>query len=130
MGTIRFDVVINAPAQNAWEVVTDAGNLHTWFPGLKDCRIEGDLRTIVAENGFEIPERIITNDAILKRFQYSIEAPLFRGHLGTIDVIDLNHDQCVAVYSTECEPAALTLTIGGASAEALDNLKKRCEIVT
>ncbi len=127
MGTVRHEIVIDAPAYAAWDVVTDAGNLHTWFPGLVDSRLEDDLRTIVADNGLEMPERIITNDPLLRRFQYQIEAPLFRHHLGTIDVIELSDDQCIAVYSTDCDPSVLALAIGGASADALQNLKTMCE---
>ena len=36
-----------------------------------------------------MPEEIVTNDPIQRRFQYRITAPMFRDHLGTIDVIDL-----------------------------------------
>jgi len=127
MATVRHHVIIEAPAARAWEIVTDAANLHTWFPGLTDCTVEGDLRTITLGSGMPMPERIITNDSIQMRFQYRIESPLFREHLGTIDVIPLAEDRCLVVYSTDAEPGPLALVIGGASNDALANLRTMCE---
>lgn len=127
MATVRHEILIHAPAARAWAVVTDAANLDTWFPGLTDCALDGDLRTITLGSGMPMPERIITNDSIQMRFQYRIESPLFREHLGTIDVIALSDDTCIVVYSTDAEPGPLALVIGGASNDALTNLKNLCE---
>lgn len=127
MATVRHEIVIEAQAAQAWAVVTDAANLHTWFPGLTACTLDGDLRTITLGSGMPMPERIITNDSIQMRFQYRIESPLFREHLGTIDVIALSARTCLVVYSTDAEPGPLALVIGGASNDALANLKAMCE---
>jgi hypothetical protein len=127
MATVRRHVLIDAPAERAWAVVSDAGHLDTWFPGLTGCVLDGDVRTITLGSGLPMPERIITNDAIQRRFQYRIEVPLFTHHLGTVDVIALDDDHCLAVYSTDAEPAPLALVIGGATGDALANLKRMCE---
>ena len=127
MTTVRHHVIIDAPPARAWAIVTDAANLDAWFPGLDDCTLEGDLRTITLGSGMPMPERIITNDPLQMRFQYRIESPLFREHLGTIDVIPLAEDRCLVVYSTDAEPGPLALVIGGASNDALASLKAMCE---
>lgn len=127
MATIRRHVLIDAPAERPWAIVTDAGNLDAWFPGLTDCVLDGDVRTVTLGSGLPMPERIITNDALQRRFQYRIETPLFTEHLATVDVIELGDDQCLAVYSTDASPAPLALVIAGASGDALANLKRLCE---
>jgi len=127
MATVRHHVVIDAPADEAWAIVRDAGDLDSWFPGLTGCTLDGDIRTITLGSGIPMPERILTNDDLQRRFQYRIEAPLFREHLGTVDVIELDSDRCLVVYSTDATPDPIALVIGGAANDALANLKARCE---
>ena len=64
---------------------------------------------------------------MLRRFQYRITAPMFRHHLSTIDVIDLEDGTSLAMYSVDAEPAVLALTIGGAAGAALEHLKTMLE---
>ena len=42
-------------------------------------------------------------------------------------MIDLGDGTCLAVYSTEADPRTMALTIGGGTAGALDELKRRME---
>ena len=74
-----------------------------------------------------MPEEILVNDPIQRRFQYRITAPLFSYHRGTIDVLDLGDDTCVVVYSTDADPRTMALTIGSGTAGALDELKRQME---
>ncbi len=69
-----------------------------------------------------MPERLLTVDPTLRRFQYRITAPLFAEHLSTIDVHDLGDGTSLVVYSVDAEPAALALVIGGAARAGLDGL--------
>ena len=66
-----------------------------------------------------MPEEIVTNDPIQRRFQYRITAPIVRNHLGTIDVFDLGDGTSLVSYATDCEPDAMALIIGGATGNAL-----------
>jgi hypothetical protein len=68
------------------------------------------------------PEKLLTIDHHLRRFQYRITAPLFVEHLSTIDVHDLDDGTCLVVYSVDAEPAVLALVIGGAARAALGHL--------
>jgi hypothetical protein len=63
----------------------------------------------------------------LRRFQYRITAPMFRHHLSTIDVIDLEDGTTLAIYAVDAEPAVLALTIGGAAGAALEFVKTMLE---
>ena len=77
--------------------------------------------------GLPMPEEIITCDPLLRRFQYRITAPMFRNHLITIDVIDLEDCTTLAIYGVDAEPSVLALTIGGAAGAALEHLKDMLE---
>lgn len=100
----------------------DPTRLDEWFPGIDSCTVDGDQRVIVTGSGLPMPEQLLTIDATQRRFQYRITSPLFKEHLGTIDVHDLEDGTSLVVYSTDANPAALALVIGGACRAALANL--------
>jgi hypothetical protein len=130
LGAVRYHVHIKRPAGDVWKLAGDPTRLHEWFPGITDCRVDGSTRVIVTGSGMPMPEEILVNDPILRHFQYRVVAPIFRHHRGTIDVLDMGDGSCVAVYSTEADPRAMALTIGGATAGALDELKRQMEART
>ena len=126
-GSIRHQIRIRRSAADVWALAGDPTQLHTWFPGIVDCTVDGTTRVITTGVGLPMPERIVMNDGSQRRFQYEITAPMFRTHRGTIDVIELDPDECLVVYSTDCEPRAMALVIGGGTAGALDELKRQME---
>lgn len=121
-GSVRHDVRIGCPADEIWAMVGDPARLGEWFPGIESCTVDGDQRVIVTRSGLPMPEQLLTVDATLRRFQYRITSPLVKEHLGTIDVHDLENGTALVVYSTDADPAALALVIGGASRAALAHL--------
>lgn len=127
MGTIRREVIVDRPADAVWARVGDPAGVHTWFPGMVDSKVEGSTRTITTAAGLTLPEEIVTLDPILRRFQYRVTAPFFRHHLGTIDVFDLGDERSLVAYSTDCEPDAMALVIGGAAGAALQELRRQLE---
>lgn len=127
LGSIRHQIRIHRDAVDVWERVRDAAGLHTWFPGLTDCQVDGNNRVIVLASGMVMPEEILLIDDVQRRFQYRITAPVFLHHRGTIDVIDLEDGSCLVVYSTEADPRTMALTIGGGTAGALDELQRQME---
>ena len=130
MATIRRELRIHRPADEVWALVGDPGTIHEWFPGIVSCTVseteEGTERTVVLGTGLQLVEHIITNDPIARRFQYRIAGGVFREHLGTIDVIDLDDGTCLCVYGTDALPDVMALVIGGASGEALERI---CRLV-
>jgi hypothetical protein len=127
LGSVRHQVRIHRSAAAVWTLAGDPTRLHEWFPGIDSCRVEGNVRVIVLGSGMSMPEEILVHDDIQRRFQYRITAPVFTYHRGGIDVIDLGDDTCLVVYSTDADPRAMALTIGGATAGALDELKRQME---
>ncbi|HEY0518582.1 MAG TPA: SRPBCC family protein [Ilumatobacteraceae bacterium] len=127
LGSIRHEIRIHRPAAIVWDLAGDAARLHEWFPGITSCQVDGTTRVIVLGSGIPMPEEILVVDNTQLRFQYRITAGVFVFHRGTIDVIDLGDDTCLVVYSTEADPRAMALTIGGGTAGALDELKRQME---
>jgi len=126
-GTIRHEVRIARSAADVWSLAGDPTKLHTWFPGIVDCTVEGSLRTIVTAAGISMPEEILVCDDAQRRFQYRITTPIFQHHRGTIDVIDLGDETCLVVYSTEADPRTMAMVIGGGTAAACRELKRQME---
>ena len=127
MATVRRHVRINRPASEVWAILGDAASLPRWFPGIADAKVEGSVRIVTTGAGMPMPEEIITCDPLLRRFQYRITAPMFRHHLSTIDVIDLEDGTTLAIYAVDAEPSVLALTIGGAAGAALEYAKTMLE---
>jgi hypothetical protein len=74
-----------------------------------------------------MPEEIVTNDSILRRFQYRITTPMFKEHLSTIDVIDLGDGTSLVIYAADADPGTMALIIAGAAGSALLELRDRLE---
>jgi hypothetical protein len=119
---MRHAIRMDCPADQVWDVVGAPVRLPEWWLGVESCEVEGDNRTIVTRAGLPMPEKLLTIDHNLRRFQYRITAPLFVEHLSTIDVHDLHDGTCLTVYSVDAEPAVLALVIGGAARAALGHL--------
>ena len=127
-GTVRHEIRIHRSAADVWELAGDAARLHEWFPGIDDCKVEGNTRTIFTGAGIPMPEEILVCDQGQRRFQYRLTVPIFQHHRGTIDVIDLHDGTCLVVYSTEADPRAMALVIGGGTKGALAELKRQMEL--
>ena len=128
LGSIRHELRIARRADDVWALVGDPTRLAEWFPGIVACAVDGSSRVITTGAGIPMPEEILVNDPVQRRFQYQITAPLFRFHRGTIDVIDLGDETSLVVYSTDADPRAMALTIGGGTADALDELGRIMEV--
>jgi hypothetical protein len=126
-GSVRCQEVLAVPADRAWSAFTRPELLHHFFPGLVECRVEDDLRTVTLATGITMAERILTNDAIARRFQYRIEGGLFRDHLATVDVFALDDATCLVSYATDADPSTMAIVLGGAMQAALDELRHRLE---
>jgi len=127
MGSVRRHVHIDRDPDTVWKLVGALDRQHEWFP-LSGCRVEGKKRWITLPSGITFEEDIITHDHALRRFQYRIVGnPGITAHLGTCDVLDDGRGGSTVVYSTDMEPEALALVIGGAAGEGLHKLKQLME---
>ncbi len=126
-GSVRRHVHINRPASDVWALVGDPIRIAEWFPGIAAATVDGTTRVITTGAGLPIPEEIVTNDALQRRFQYRITGPMVREHLSTLDVLDLGDGTSVAVYSADASPSTMALVIAGAAGNALENLRSMME---
>lgn len=121
--SVRRQVRINRPPDEVWALLGDPARIQEWFPGIVSSEVDGASRVVVTRSGIPMPEEILTNDPLQRRFQYRITAPLFREHLSTLDVLDLGDGTSLAVYSADANPSTLALIIAGAAGNALDNAR-------
>lgn len=126
-GSVRRAVRIDRTAEDVWAFIGDPARLHEWFPGIVDTKVEGTSRVITTGMGIPMPEEILTNDAIARRFQYKLLLPNLREHVSTLDVHDLGDGTCLATYAADADPSAMALIIAGAAGNALENAKRLLE---
>jgi hypothetical protein len=127
MASLRHERRIAADADTVWNVITRPESIIDWFPGVVSCAVEGSLRNITLATGLEMPEEILVNDPIQRRFAYRITSPLFRFHFATIDVIAVGENDSLCVYSTSAEPDTLALLIAGGTWGALEEIQRIAE---
>ena len=126
-GSVRREVVIGVDADTAWGVIGRPELLHLWFPGVVDCQVEGATRSVTLGTGVTLDETIVTLDPLQRRFQYRIDGGLLAEHLASVDVIALDDRTCLVTYATDAAPAAMAIVLGGATAGALAELRRRLE---
>ena len=128
-GSVRREVRIACPPDEVWAWVGDPARIAEWFPGIVSATVaaDGGTRTIVTGTGLPMPEQIVTNDPLQRRFQYRITAPMFREHLSTLDVIDIGDGTSLVVYAADAQPSTMALVIAGAAGNALENLRSMLE---
>jgi hypothetical protein len=126
-GSVRRQVRIACPPDEVWAIVGDPARIQEWFPGIESSTVDGTTRVIVTGSGLPMPEEILTNDPLQRRFQYRITAPMLREHLSTLDVLDLEDGTSLVVYSADADPATMALVIAGAAGNALEHLRTMME---
>ena len=126
-GSVRREAVIEVGADEAWAVLGRPEVIHEWFPGIAASQVDGDTRVVTLETGIPLVETILTNDPLQRRFQYRVAGGAFKEHLGTIDVIALGPARCLVTYSSDADPAAMAVVLGGATGGALRELKRQLE---
>lgn len=127
MASLRHELRIAASPDDVWAIVTRPESIPEWFPGIVSCTVDGKVRVIKTAMGIEMPEEILTNDSLLRRFAYRITSPVYKFHLGVIDVIEIGPLDSLCVYSTTAEPDTLALIIAGGTVGALEHIKLMAE---
>lgn len=108
MATIRKTIRISAPLDRVWAQATDVGNVSELVAGLAASRLEGDLRTCTTHDGQSLSERIITNDAALRRVVYTVTSSPwnFEFHSSAWD-FEADGDETVLTWETDIKPDGL-----------------------
>ena len=125
--SVRRQVRISRPAAQVWAIVGDPTRIAEWFPGIESATVEGTSRIIVTSAGIPMPEVILTNDPLQRRFQYRLQTPILKEHLSTLDVFDLGDGTSLVSYAADADPATMALVIAGAAGAALQHLRALLE---
>jgi carbon monoxide dehydrogenase subunit G len=128
LGSVRHHVRVERSAAEVWAMVGDPARVHEWFPGIVASEVDGAQRTITLGTGARMPEEILVHDDVQRRFVYRITGPSVQHHRGTIDVLESGLADCTVVYATDADPRTMALIIGGATAGALDEVKRQMEV--
>ena len=123
----RREIVIDAPVDDVWAVVSAAERQAEWFPGMVSSAVsETDgvlVRTIATAAGGFLLEEILSVDHERHCFEYRITGPFHLDHhVGRITVSDESGGSRV-LYEQELEPKALTYVLDGAMGDALEGLR-------
>jgi hypothetical protein len=126
-GSVRRQVRIKRSPDEIWSFIGDPSRIPEWFPGITAATVDGTSRVITTGSGIPIPEEILTQDAVQRRFQYRITGPMVKEHLSTMDVLDLEDGTSLVVYAADADPSTMALIIAGAAGNALENLRTMME---
>ncbi|MCU1454130.1 MAG: Polyketide cyclase / dehydrase and lipid transport [Acidimicrobiales bacterium] len=125
--SVRRHARIACSPDDLWALIGDPARIQEWWPGIVASTVDGTSRVITTGAGIPIPEEILTNDPLQRRFQYRITGPMVREHLSTIDVLDLGDGTSLVVYSADADPSTMALVIAGAAGNALEHLRTMME---
>lgn len=126
MATFRFHARVPATPDEVWKTLTDVDRIPEWFPGVVSARFDGEHRVLRLADGATLRATVVTDDPVLRRFQYrfvdGFPHPI-EFHLGTIDVIDEGPGALV-VYSQQVEPVELGAIVGPAVAGGIGGISR------
>ncbi len=98
------EIEIDASPADVWAVAGDFGGL-VWMPGIEECTVDGDVRTI-SMMGMEIKEQLKGRDDAARSIAYSIiDGPVpVESHLATITVHDGADGGSRVTWQVDIEP--------------------------
>jgi hypothetical protein len=105
-------IMIHAPADAVWRLVSDFGTAGQYLARVVNCTVEGAgvgaLRTLTTADGSTIVERLETLDEAAHRLSYALltDTP-FGNCLTTMTVRDLGQGQCELEWSATFQPAGI-----------------------
>ena len=105
-------IIIDAPADDIWQVISDFGAACQYLVMVIDCAVEGQgigaPRTLTYTDGGTIVERLESLDAAARRPSYALLADTpFRDCVTAMAVRDLGPDQAELAWSASFQPDGL-----------------------
>jgi Polyketide cyclase / dehydrase and lipid transport len=110
MATVRKSVMIEQPASDVWDAISDAGQLHTRVvPGMvRNTTLEddGEVRIVSFANGVVLKEYMISNDADAMRLAWSAQSDQWTHHNASLQIFAHDDGKCEAVWTADVLPHA------------------------
>ena len=128
MASISREIVIEAGAEDVWEVVGDfAEGPSRMAPGfVVDTRVEADHRVVTFADGTVVRERLVTIDHDTRRIVYSVVGGSVRPEHdnASMRVVADGERRCLLVWSRDVLPDALAAPMAEAMARGLEVTKR------
>jgi len=94
-----------ADADAAWALIRDFGGVVRAFPGmLRDCTVEGDMRTMTFTGGNVVQERLIGLDEARRRIAYGVVGGRFAHHNASLTVAPAADGSGTIIWITDMLP--------------------------
>jgi hypothetical protein len=124
MASIRREILLDVPAEYAWDALADIGALHTRLVAgfVTDCVLEGKgARLVTFANGMTARELIVDVDARERRIVWSAVGGRLSHHNASAQVCPDGPGRCRLVWiadllPNELAPAIATMIEQGAAA--------------
>jgi carbon monoxide dehydrogenase subunit G len=127
MASAISEIDIARGADEVWAVAGDFGGLAAWMPGIENCTVDGDVRTIDM-GGMQIGERLLRRDDDARVLVYGIASgpvPVSH-HEATISVTPAGSGSHVT-WEVDVEPAAMVELFQQTYQKSLEALKVTVE---
>ena len=131
MATVRKAVTIARSADEVWDAVSDAGELHTRVAPqvVANTTLEagGEVRIVTFGNGVVLKELIISNDPSARRLAWSAQSDQWQHHNASLQIFPLGDGRCEAVWTADVLPHAAGALMEQFLTMGLDAMKSHLE---
>ena len=129
MATIRKEITIDVPPEDAWAALRDWGALHRRLaPGFAtDVRLEDGDRVVTFFNGAVVRERLVTLDEQDRRLVWSIIEGPYAHHNGSAQVHIASGDATRFVWTADVLPDDLASRTEAMMERGINTIKATLE---
>ena len=129
MATIRQEIGIDRSKEFVWDVIRDVGAIHRRLvPGfVRDCKLEGDWRTVTFGNGLVVRELIVSVDDKSCRHSWSARGGTLNHHNASVQVFAEGDHQCRVIWIADFMPNEAADAISEMIGQALKTMKQTLE---
>ena len=129
MASIRKEIVVNTPPEQAWAALRDVGAVHTRLARqfVLDTQLDGDSRLVTFANGEVVRERIVDVDDRGRRLAYAVVEWRTTHHNASFQVVADGDGRSRIVWITDLLPDSLADLVGGFIEQGSAAIKRTLE---
>jgi hypothetical protein len=129
MASIRKEIVVNTPPEQAWAALRDVGAVHTRLARqfVLATQLDGDSRLVTFANGEVVRERIVDVDERARRLAYAVVEWRTTHHNASFQVVPDGDGRCRIVWITDLLPDTLADLVGGFVEQGCAAIKRTLE---
>lgn len=129
MASIRKEVSINVPPEEAWSAIRDVGALHTRLVVgfVTDCRLEGDARVVTFASGIVARELIVDLDDEARRLVWASVGGRLTHHNASVQVFAESEARSRVVWIADLLPHEIAPAIDAMIEQGMVAMKRTLE---